>query len=674
MQTSSQLIIQGCVALFALLFMAAAGRAQVPIPSFTNPNSSLEYPLGATPNWLVVADFNNDGKADIATSNTNDTFSILLGNGDGTFKNPITYTSGVGENCGIATGDLNGDGKIDLIATSCDFSSDHLNILLGNGDGTFQAQTNAGVPAGWMKIADFNRDGKADLVLLRADDTLAVLLGKGDGTFYSPVYYQVPEEPNSPCLPPNPSCIPSDLATGDLNGDGKLDLIVANKYNTISVFLGNGDGSFQPGVNYDVHAGAFAGSNPIGLALGDFDSDGKLDVAVDTRDYIVVLWGNGTGGFREFDAPGAGNSFGLPLDMPSEYLAVADFNGDGTADISAATLFGGEYLLLGSVDSTIYEAVNPNGPGGGPLPNFLIPCADPTGCDFFPIGTIPTPNENNGPDWPAVGDFNGDGKPDIAAANVHRNSVWIYLNTTPFLNTAAGAGVGAHPVDTTTGTNPITLTFSSVAQAGMTTLTTSNAGATPPTGFQLGSPATYYDLHTNATFSGTVSLCINYASASFANQSAPRLLHYENNVWADITSEVDTVHKTICGNTSSFSPFIVAQPVYAAQVQEPINADGSSVFNAKKGVVPVKFNLTLGNVSTCQLPTASIALTRTSGNSPGVIDESVYEMPSDNGAYFRISDCQYVYNLSAKSLAAGTYRANIFIGGQIVGSGFFGLK
>jgi hypothetical protein len=100
------------------------------------------------------------------------------------------------------------------------------------------------------------------------------------------------------------------------------------------------------------------------------------------------------------------------------------------------------------------------------------------------------------------------------------------------------------------------------------------------------------------------------------------------------------------------------------------------VFKANRGVVPVKFTLTHGGAPTCQLPPATISLGRTAGTAPGPIDESLYLMPSDNGSNFRIdtTDCQYIYNLGAKSLGIGTYRVNISMGGGIVGSGVFGLN
>jgi YVTN family beta-propeller protein len=113
---------------------------------------------------------------------------------------------------------------------------------------------------------------------------------------------------------------------------------------------------------------------------------------------------------------------------------------------------------------------------------------------------------------------------------------------------------------------------------------------------------------------------------------------------------------------------------YAAQIQQPINSDGSSVFSVKRGVVPVKFTLTLRGNTTCQLPTANISLTRTAGTSVGSVDESTYLLASDSGSNFRTSSCQYVYNLGTGSLGTGTYAVNISIRGSVVGSGTFGLQ
>jgi hypothetical protein len=115
-------------------------------------------------------------------------------------------------------------------------------------------------------------------------------------------------------------------------------------------------------------------------------------------------------------------------------------------------------------------------------------------------------------------------------------------------------------------------------------------------------------------------------------------------------------------------------PAYTAQIQQPITANGISVFNVRRGVIPVKFTLTLNNVATCDLPQATIAVTRTAGGVIGPIDESTYSGPADTGSSFRIDSCQYVYNLSASALGGGTYRVDIMINGQVVGSATFALR
>jgi len=115
-------------------------------------------------------------------------------------------------------------------------------------------------------------------------------------------------------------------------------------------------------------------------------------------------------------------------------------------------------------------------------------------------------------------------------------------------------------------------------------------------------------------------------------------------------------------------------PSYAAQVQAPINSDGSSTFSVRRGVVPVKFNLTQGGVATCDLPPATIAVTRTAGGVIGEINESVYSGNADTGSNFRIGSCQYMYNLNSRALGVGTYRVDILIDSQVVGSAVFALN
>jgi hypothetical protein len=136
----------------------------------------------------------------------------------------------------------------------------------------------------------------------------------------------------------------------------------------------------------------------------------------------------------------------------------------------------------------------------------------------------------------------------------------------------------------------------------------------------------------------------------------------------------DPTTRTIYASVDSLSPFVIAKLRFGAQVQQPINTDGTSVFSVRRGVVPVKFTLTQDGVSTCALPPATIAVTRTAGGTIGAIDESVYSGSADTGSNFRIAGCQYLYNLSANALGVGTYRVDIKINGTVVGSASFGLK
>jgi hypothetical protein len=218
---------------------------------------------GLEPWALVAGDFNGDGKLDLAvTLQYANGVAILLGNGDGSFQNPVEYATVPGP-VGIVVGDFNRDGKLDLIIPSLQNGA---TLLLGNGDGTFQAQgtVGTGVVAA-IATADLNHDGKLDLVTV-ADEptsTLDVLLGNGDGTFQNAVTYPVGGS-NA-----------TDLGIGDVNADGNLDLIVpCGGSLNLSVLLGNGDGTFQSPTNVS------ATRDVNGFAVGDFNGDGKLDIVL----------------------------------------------------------------------------------------------------------------------------------------------------------------------------------------------------------------------------------------------------------------------------------------------------------------------------------------------------------------------------------------------------------
>jgi large repetitive protein len=259
---------------------------------------------------VISADFNGDGKLDLAVVNAGSgNVSILIGNGDGSFQSPVNYA--VGSDASIAAvGDFNGDGNLDLAITD----QTGIAILIGNGDGSFQPAVSYPVASGgspvWPAVADFNCDGILDLAVTANNNTVSILFGNGDGTFQSGVPYSTGNGPNT-------------VIAADLNGDGFQDLAVVNSSDgNIGVLLGNGDGTFQPQVTYPVESG------PNGIAVGDFDGDGKLDLAVaNNLSYTVsLLLGNGDGTFQPGTIYATEMNPGSPV--------AGDFNNDGRLDLA----------------------------------------------------------------------------------------------------------------------------------------------------------------------------------------------------------------------------------------------------------------------------------------------------------------------------------------------------
>jgi hypothetical protein len=283
---------------------------------------------------LAAGDLNGDGIPDIATVDQRTATTsvgrvfVLLGNGDGSFQAPHHYDVGDPGNyaAAVAMGDFNRDGKTDL--ATADDNEGTVSVLLGNGDGTFQApQHYTGEAGESLVVSDLNGDGNPDLITTSRNPTtltgqVAVLVGNGDGTFHSPQVYPVGGAPFS-------------LEVGDFNGDGKPDAVAANESDgTLSVLLGNGDGSFQPQQTYAV------GTSPVSVAVGDFNGDGKPDLAAANTNGVMggvadtsVLLGNGDGTFqvRQIYAGSIGVS-------GPQTVAAEDFNADGRSDLAVANV------------------------------------------------------------------------------------------------------------------------------------------------------------------------------------------------------------------------------------------------------------------------------------------------------------------------------------------------
>jgi uncharacterized protein (DUF2141 family) len=357
---------------------------------------------------VVVADVNGDGVLDVIASNPfaapgccQSVVSVLLGNGDGTFQPEVTYYldyhSG-GDQGGarpLAVGDVNGDGKLDILVSTFDL----VEVLLGNGDGTFYKGVNYVIDENFDSIAvgDFNGDGKLDLALAWRCDAgcVGIALGNGDGTFQPFSTYASSGTP------------PTSVAVADVNGDGKLDLLTANYYcsdcgytsGAVGVLLGNGDGTLQQVVSY-----RSIGTVATSVVAADVNGDNRPDLVVankcqtvtkdcdnQTPGLVAVLLGNGDGTFQPAVAYNPGGAW-------TKTVAVADVNGDTKPDLLVTNQCGvgctgtndegSVGVLLGNGDGTFQPAVNFRTGGPGALADSL-----------------------------AVGDFNRDGRPDLAVGN-----------------------------------------------------------------------------------------------------------------------------------------------------------------------------------------------------------------------------------------------------------------
>ena len=329
----------------------------------------------------------------------------------------------------VAVGDFNADGLPDLAVANQ--LSNNVSILLGNAppnNGTFQAAVNyaVGVSPSSIAVGDFNADGWPDLATANGgSNAVAILLGN--------------PPPNAgtfqPALNYAVGTNPISVAVGDFNADGRPDLAVANQLSTnVSILLGNLSGTFQAALNYAV------GTAPISVAVGDFNADGLPDLAVANQlsTNVSILLGNGNGTFQGAVNYAAGSQ---PYSV-----AVGDFNADGRPDLAVANNRSNNVsILLGNLSGTFQVAVNyavglsPRSVAVGDFNADGRPdLAVANGTISILLGTSNGTFQaaanyaaGAGPVSVAVGDFNADGRPDLAVANIGSNNVSVLLNTSP---------------------------------------------------------------------------------------------------------------------------------------------------------------------------------------------------------------------------------------------------
>jgi VCBS repeat-containing protein len=345
--------------------------------------TSATYRTGGDfPVSLAAGDFNGDGEPDLAVANEfSDNLAVLPGSAAGTFGAARTFPTGESTfPFSVAAADFNGDQRPDLAAAS--IFTGKVWVLLGNAEGTFGAPTghDAGFTPFAVAVGEFNGDDDPDLAVAnQASDSVSELLGDAGGTFGAPATYAT--DPG-----------PSSVTVGDFDGDQHPDLAVANQFwGTVSVLLGNPDGTFDAARSFDV------GQDPNAVAAADFNGDQRLDLAV--TDYslgrVLVLVGGGDGTF------GTASEVSSIAGSGPAAIAVGDFNGDHDPDLAVANQdpgFNSVSVLLGDTDAGFSD---PNNVGVG-----------------------------DGPSSIAVRDFNHDGKPDLAVANVRSDDVTVLLNAT----------------------------------------------------------------------------------------------------------------------------------------------------------------------------------------------------------------------------------------------------
>jgi hypothetical protein len=429
------------------------------LTSLSQSFNTQSYPVGAGPAQLIVADFNGDHIPDLATVNTSaNNVSILINNGDGTFRPQLEFATGPAP-LAIAAVDWNKDGKTDLVVVNTGADTAHkVGILLGNGDGTFQPHHDIpGAPnAGTIAVGDFNRDGNPDIATGTNSPVNAVYVSLGNGkggVIAQKVTSGIGIGPQPP--PDSNTFLLSRIATADFNRDGKDDLyyveccdtFVIVQQGAFGVLVSNGDGTFTD----HVITGPIVPPNDLNVV--DINQDGLSDAILpfdgchEPCTGVSVLINNDNGGF------GGGAGFPVSVENPGFLVGgtAFDVDGDGHKD----------FVLVGN--DTNDPAFNPdneqmtliiqkqNADG-----TFASPPQFSGGPSQLVTVTLNAPIVEN----PSVvaADFNHDGKPDLAMVSKFGGPVFVVLNTTPpsacKTSTVNHTVTVCHPSDGAVGLSP----------------------------------------------------------------------------------------------------------------------------------------------------------------------------------------------------------------------------
>jgi VCBS repeat protein len=580
---------------FALFAMAVtvSGATFPPNIYFTQaPFSPVS--IGDGPSGVTVGDFNADGIPDLAYANgSGNSAGVLLGNGNGVFHSGPNSPRATDASLtmGVAVGDFNNDGHLDVVATDIPGGlgglwnaitgsiGGNVSVFLGDGAGNLGSHIDSDAKGDFpiaLAAGDFNQDGKQDVAVANLNsDNISILLGSGDGEFSLSSHVAVGHRPTS-------------VAVGDFNLDGKVDLAVTNAADdTVSILLGSGDGSFSNSLNTSVH------SRPISAAVGDFNGDGRPDLAVagQLSSNVSVLLGNGAGSFT------SNTRFGVAR-QPSA-IVVGDFNNDGKQDVAVANRMSDMVsVLLGTGDGIFSRFRN-------------------TAVQDQPIALV-------------AGRFDADGKLDLAVVNSAGDSISVLLNDTDL--------------------TPPTLTMPNLAASYVY-----NSSLTLTFGAE-------------DTESGVSTIEATLNGAPVSNNQTVLLDHPGTNTF--ILTATDKV-----GNTATRSASFAVLYNFTGYLP-PVPNDGSGLFKLRS-VIPLRFQLS--DAHDAPVPTAVAVLSVqkiSNGTLSGTPIDATEPGNTDSGNLFQYHSGAnvYAYELATTPLSRGTWQIQAHLDDGSVHTVVVGLK